>query len=47
MFKKIKFSSAATEHGCKHGSVAIKAHKEVMMKKQTNFHAKTCGTLFY
>ena len=43
--KKIKFSNAAREHGCKHESVAIKAYKKVMQEKHTKFHAKTCGTL--
>ena len=44
--KKINFSNAAraTEHGCKHESVAIKAYEKVMMEKHTNFHAKTCCT---
>ena len=42
MFKK--FSNAATDHGCKHESVAIKAYEKVMKEKHTNFHAaKTCG----
>lgn len=44
MLKKIKFSNAATEHGCKHESVAIKAYEKVMREKHTNFHAKTCAT---
>ena len=39
-----KFSNAATEHGCKHKNIAIKAYEKVMKEKHTNFHVKTCGT---
>ena len=39
-----KFSNAATEHGCKHESIAIKAYEKVMKEKHTNIHVKTCGT---
>ena len=37
-----KFSNAATEHSCKHESIAIKAYEKVMKEKHTNFHVKTC-----
>ena len=40
-----KFSYAATEHSCKHESVAIKAYKKVMKENHTNFQAKTYGTI--
>ena len=39
-----KFSNAATQHGCKHESIAIKAYERVMKEKHTNFHVKTSGT---
>ena len=39
-----KFSTAATEHGCKHESIAIKAYEKVMKEKHIKFHVRTCGT---
>ena len=39
-----KFNTAATEHGCKHESIAIKAYEKVMKEKHINFHVRTCGT---
>ena len=39
-----KFSNTATEHGCKHESIAIEAYEKVMKEKHTNFHVETCGT---
>lgn len=39
-----KFSNAATEYGCKHESIAIKAYQMVTKEKHTNFDVKTCGT---
>ena len=39
-----KFSTAATDHGCKHEGIAIKAYELVMKKKRINFQVKKCGT---
>lgn len=38
-----KFTTAATEHGCKHESLAVKAYEEVMKGKHVNYKIEQCG----
>ena len=38
-----KFSTAATEHGCKHESLAIKTYEDIMKLKHINFRVEQCG----
>lgn len=39
----LKFSTAATEHGCKHDSLAIKTYENIMKQKHVNFKLERCG----
>ena len=40
-----KFSTKATEHGCKHEPLAIRTYEEFMKTKHTNFKVTQCGLL--
>lgn len=40
-----KFSTKATEHGCKHEALAIRTYEEFMKTKHTNFKVIQCGLI--
>ena len=40
-----KFSTRATEHGCKHEAFAIQSYEELMKTKHINFKVKECGLI--
>lgn len=42
-----KFSTKATEHGCKHESLAIRYYEEFMKTKHTNFRVMESGSVIH